>query len=80
MMLDYRLDVLHYYSLPGFSWDACLLFSGVTCELLTCEEILAVILDGIKGNITHSYNINNCEYIREILYYYAHYINNKSKV
>ncbi|MCG8033820.1 MAG: hypothetical protein JAZ03_16825, partial [Candidatus Thiodiazotropha taylori] len=35
MMQDYRLDVLHYYSLPGFSWDSCLLYTGVNLELFT---------------------------------------------
>ncbi|MEW8544135.1 MAG: hypothetical protein AB2693_11430 [Candidatus Thiodiazotropha sp.] len=49
MMKDYRLDVLHYYSLPGFSWDSCLLYSGVNLELITCEEMHAVILNGIRG-------------------------------
>ena len=50
MMREYRLDILHYYSLPGFCWDACLFQSEVTLELLTCEEMHAVLLDGIRGN------------------------------
>ncbi|MEW8548184.1 MAG: hypothetical protein AB2693_32170 [Candidatus Thiodiazotropha sp.] len=50
MRKDYGLDVLHYFSLPGFCWDACLFQSGVTLELLTCEEMHSVILNGIRGN------------------------------
>ncbi|MEW8542130.1 MAG: hypothetical protein AB2693_01230 [Candidatus Thiodiazotropha sp.] len=49
MMKEYLLDILHYFSLPGFCWDACLFKSGVTLELLTCEEMHAVVLDGIRG-------------------------------
>lgn len=51
MLRDFHLDVLHYFSLPGFSWDACLFQSGVTLELITCEEMHAVILNGIRGKL-----------------------------
>ena len=49
MLRDFSLDVLHYFSLPGFCWDACLYQSQVTLELLTCEEMHDVILNGIRG-------------------------------
>ena len=52
MMKDYRLDILHYYSLPGFSWDSCLFFSDVCLELITDEEMHAVVLHGIRGGST----------------------------
>ena len=28
-MESYRLELLHYYNLPGFSWDAMLKYTGV---------------------------------------------------
>ena len=31
----FALDSLHYYSLPGLSWDAMLKFTGVELELIT---------------------------------------------
>lgn len=49
MLTDYGLDIAQYYSLPGFCWDACLFQSGVTLELLTCEEMHELILNGIRG-------------------------------
>lgn len=52
MMEDYRLDVMHYFSLPGFSWDSTLLRSEVCLELLTDEEMHAAILNGIRGGTT----------------------------
>ena len=30
----YNLDPVHYYSLPGYSWDAALKFTGVQIELI----------------------------------------------
>ena len=50
MLKDYGLDVAQYYSLPGFCWDACLFQSDVTLELLTCDEMHGLILNGIRGN------------------------------
>ena len=31
----YRLDPAHYFTLPGFSWDALLRTTAITLELLT---------------------------------------------
>ena len=36
---NFSLDPLHYYSLPGFSWDAMLLYTGAEVELLSDEEM-----------------------------------------
>ena len=50
MLKDFSLDVLHYFSLLGFCWDACHYQSQVTLELLTCEEMHGVILNRIRVN------------------------------
>ena len=52
MMNNYRLDVMHYFSLPGYSWDSALLMTDVSLELLTDEEMHAAVLNGIRGGTT----------------------------
>ena len=32
---NFRLDPVHYFSLPGLAWDAALRISGVELELIT---------------------------------------------
>jgi hypothetical protein len=61
----YKLDPLHYYSLPGFSWDACLLKTGVKLELITDEEQSLFIENSMRGGIstiTHRYAKANNEF------------------
>ncbi len=52
MMSEYQLDPLHYYSLAGFSWDCCLLHTGVALELLTDELMFLTIEGSIRGGLT----------------------------
>ena len=40
----YGLDPLHYYTLPGFSWDACLKITGVKLDLLTDIDMYTCLL------------------------------------
>ena len=35
----YGLDPIHYYSLPGLSWDAMLKYTGVELELITDPDM-----------------------------------------
>ena len=30
---SYSLDPVHYYTLPGFAWDACLKMTGVKLDV-----------------------------------------------
>ena len=39
-MQAYGLDVAHYYTTPGYSWDAMLKFTDVKLELLTNVDML----------------------------------------
>ncbi|CAB0039263.1 unnamed protein product [Trichogramma brassicae] len=48
----YELDPAHYYTLPGYSWDAMLLYTQVQLELLTDIEILLFIEKGICGGVS----------------------------
>ena len=42
----YKLDAAHYYTLPGFAWDAMLLFTKIILQLLTNIRMLMFIEQG----------------------------------
>jgi hypothetical protein len=48
----YGLDPAHYYTLPGFSFDAMLKYTGVEIELLTDLDMLMFVESGIRGGIS----------------------------
>ena len=48
---QYGLDLAHYYTLPGLSWDALLKKTGVELELLTDLEMHLFIERGMRGGI-----------------------------
>jgi len=48
----YNLDPIHYVSLPGYSFDACLKMTGVELELLTDPEIFLMIESSIRGGLS----------------------------
>lgn len=48
----YKLDPLHYVSLPGLTFDACLKYTGVKLELLTDPDKYLFFEAGIRGGIS----------------------------
>ena len=48
----YGLEPVHYYSLPGLSWDAALKHSEVELELITDIDMYLMIEKGIRGGIS----------------------------
>ena len=50
----YELDPVHYFSLPGLAWQACLTKANVKLELLTDYEMFLIVEKGIIGGICHS--------------------------
>ena len=48
----YGLEFVHYYSLPGLSWDAALKHSEVELELITDIDMYLMIEKGIRGGIS----------------------------
>src|SRR5277367_1216015 len=48
---SYDLDPTHYVSLPSFSWDAALKFTGVKLELLTDINMHEFIELGLRGGV-----------------------------
>ncbi|XP_045187034.2 uncharacterized protein LOC123544936 [Mercenaria mercenaria] len=52
LMHDFSLDPMHYYSLPGYSFDCCLYRSEVTLELMTDEDMHNTVLQALRGGVT----------------------------
>ena len=48
---SYGLDPAHYYTLPGFTWDAMLKHTRVKFELLTDIDMIMFIKRGIRGDL-----------------------------
>ena len=47
----YGLDPLHYYTLPGFSYDACLKYTKAKLEYIKDMDMLQMFECGIRGGI-----------------------------
>ena len=48
---DYGLDPAHYYTLPNFSWDAMLLKTGISLQLVQDEEVYKMFEEGLRGGM-----------------------------
>ena len=63
MSLDtFDLDPLHYYSLPGLSWDAMRKCTDVKLDLITDTDMYQMVEKGMCGginNISHRYATSN---------------------
>ncbi|XP_071052136.1 uncharacterized protein [Onthophagus taurus] len=51
-MKYYSLDPCHYFTAPGFGWDALLRMTGVKLELLTDIDMLHFFKNGIRGGLS----------------------------
>ena len=50
-MIKYKLDTAHFVSAPGLGWQACLKKTSVKLELLTDNDMLLMVEEGIRGGI-----------------------------
>ncbi|CAH0549897.1 unnamed protein product [Brassicogethes aeneus] len=48
----YGLDPAHYYTLPGFTWDAMLKYTKQELELLTDLDMFLFVEKGIRGGLS----------------------------
>ncbi|XP_020297152.1 uncharacterized protein LOC109861765 [Pseudomyrmex gracilis] len=53
---SYGLDPAHYYTLPGYTWDAMLKYTCVTFELLTDIDMVMFVERGIRGGLSQCSN------------------------
>ena len=51
-MLYYDLDPSHYFTLPGYAWDAMLLKTGIELDLISDMDMYLMIEKGIRGGMT----------------------------
>ena len=49
---NFGLDPAHYFTLSGFSWDACLKMTKVKLELLKDPDMLLFFENSIRGGIS----------------------------
>ena len=49
----YRLDLCHYFSSPGLSWDAMLKMTGVELELISDIDMYSFIEKGMRDSISY---------------------------
>ena len=49
----YGLDPIHYYSLPGLSWEAMLKYTGVELELITDPDMHLMVEKSMRGDISN---------------------------
>lgn len=52
----YELDIAHYYTLPGYSWDCMLKFTNVQIELISDIDHLMFVEKSLRGGISQVSN------------------------
>ena len=55
-MKAYGLDPAHYYTTPGFTWDAMLKFTKIQMELLTDLDMHLFVERGVRGGVSQCCN------------------------
>ncbi|VVC27531.1 Ribonuclease H-like domain, partial [Cinara cedri] len=48
----FKLDPVHYYTTPGFAWNAMLRKTGIELELITDIDIYLMFEQGIRGGLS----------------------------
>ena len=51
-LTNYELDPTHYYTAPGLAWDAALKVTDISLELLSDNDTLLMIEEGIRGGVS----------------------------
>ena len=64
----YNLDPAHYFSCPGFAWDAMLKMTGINIELITDIDMYQMVETGLRGGVSfiaNSYSKPNNKYLSD---------------
>ena len=64
---NYNLDPVHYYTLPGYSWDCLLKCTNIELEQITEANMYLFIEKGLRGGISmvsHRHAIANNRYMQ----------------
>jgi len=65
-LANYGLDPCHYYTDPGFAWDACLKMTGIELESISDIDMHLFFEQGMRGGvsiITHRKGTANHKYM-----------------
>ena len=52
----YNLDPAHYFSCPGFAWDAMLKMTDINLKLITVIDMYQMIETGLRGGVSYIAN------------------------
>ena len=67
-MQYYKLDLCHYFTSPGLSWDAMLKMTNIKLELMTDIDMFQFIEKGMRGGVSYianRYGNANNKYMKE---------------
>lgn len=68
-MTIYGLDPAHYYTTPGFSWDAMLKYTKVEIELLTDVDMLLFVERGMIIDLLDKKVLECFTFIHKFIYF-----------
>ena len=52
----FNLDPAHYFSCPGFAWDAMLKTTDINLKLITSIDIYQMVKSGLLGGVSYIAN------------------------
>ena len=52
----YNLDPAHYFSCPGFAWDAMLKMTDSNLKLITDIDMYQMVETGLRGGVSYIVN------------------------
>ena len=52
----YNLDPVHYFSCPGFAWDAMLKMTDINLKLITDIDMYQMVEIGLRGGVSYIVN------------------------
>ena len=68
---NFKLDPLHYFTLPGFSYDACLKQSRLKLEYIKDINMLQMIESGIRGGWWKQFSYSQISILKNYSSYFT---------